>query len=44
MNAFLADARARSPQAATTAIPLVFTTGAAGSITVYPPHIVYDLP
>lgn len=42
MNAFLAAARAHSPQAVT-AVPLDFTTGAAGSITVYPPHIVYDL-
>jgi hypothetical protein len=43
VSAFLAAARAGSPQAGTTAIPLVFTTGASGVITVYPPHIVYDV-
>jgi hypothetical protein len=40
INAFLL-AHNQSPQAVT--IPLVFTTGAAGQITVYPPHITYDV-
>jgi hypothetical protein len=43
LNASLAAARAASPEAATATIPLVFTAGAAGLITVYPPHIAYDV-
>jgi hypothetical protein len=43
VNAFLATVRARSPRAKTVAISLVFTAGAAGLITVYPPHIAYDV-
>jgi hypothetical protein len=43
VNALLASARAQSPQATVTAIPLVFTAGAGGLITVYPPEIAYDV-
>jgi hypothetical protein len=43
INAFLAAARAQSPAVTTATIPLVFTTGAAGTITVYPPHVAYDV-
>jgi hypothetical protein len=43
VNALLASARAQSPQATATPIPLVFTAGGGGLITVYPPEIAYDV-
>ena len=43
LNESLAASRASSPQSATATIPLTFTAGAAGLITVYPPHIAYDV-
>jgi hypothetical protein len=43
LNAYLAAAHQQFPQAATASIPLVFTSGAAGQVIVYPPHIAYDV-
>jgi hypothetical protein len=43
MNTVLAAARAGQAQPERVAVPLVFRAGAAGSLTVYPPCIAYDV-
>ena len=43
VNTYLVAARPGAPPPSSTSVPLVFTTGNAGLITVYPPHIEYDL-
>jgi hypothetical protein len=43
VNTYLVAARSGAPLPGSTSVPLVFTTGNAGLITVYPPHIEYDL-